>query len=447
MEIEAILSMQADRRESTLREMASAPQSSSKRSILPILGLACGVGVSTMYYNQPLLAEMGHTFHTDSAHAGLVAMATQVGYALGLLFFVPLGDLRERRSLMMRMFAAVSVALVLVGFSPTLPVLVITSAIAGALASVTHISLPVAPDLAPKGKGGQAIGTVMTGLLLGVLLARTFAGWINDAAAPVLRWVGLEGRFASWRIVFLIAAVINAAFIPILGRVLPQLPAKQKLRYATAMRSLWTVFREEPLLRESCLMGALVFAAFSCFWNTLAFLLAQHGLGTGVTGSFGLVGAAGVLIAGLAGKQADRRGPRWVLSIALGFLVLAYVSLWLSERVHMPIAWHIAALFVEVIILDIGGQMSQISNQTRIFALRPDARSRVNTVYMVCYFTGAAAGSAASAFAWKHWQWDGVCITALGFLALAGIRHATGIKTPFRPSMPSDHTSDFVLEV
>ena len=425
--------------------MASITNSAPKKSILPFLGLACGVGVSTMYYNQPLLLEIGHTFHLDAGHAGLVAVASQVGYALGLLFFVPMGDLRERRSLMMRLFGFVSIALVLVAVAPTFPVMIAASCMAGAFAAVTHVALPIAPDLAPKGKSGTAVGIAMAGLLLGVLLARTFAGWMNDAALGIMRWSGHPNLFAGWRAVFLIAAVMNAAFVPALKHYFPVLPAKQKMRYATAMRSLWTVFREEPILREAGTTGALLFAAFSCFWNTLAFLLGRHGLGAGVTGSFGLVGVAGVLIASLAGKQADRKGPRWVLSIGISFLVAAFVLLWISEWMHLSLALTMTALVIGVIVLDIGQQMSQIANQTRIFALRPEARSRLNTVYMVMYFIGAALGSAGSAIAWSHWQWNGVCAFALCLLALAALRHATGVKTKFVPHK-TDHSRDFILE-
>lgn len=417
-----------------------------ERSILPFLGLACGVGVSTIYYSQPLLLEIGRAFHATAAQAGMVAVAIQVGYALGLLLLVPLGDLRERRGLMMRLYGAVSIALLLVAFAPTLPLLIAASALAGALASVTHIALPIAPDLAPKGKGGHAVGVVMSGLLLGVLLARTFAGWINDAALHIMGWLGHPHAFAGWRAVFVLAAFMNAAFVPALPRFMPPLPAKQHLPYRSAMWSLWTVFREEPLLRESCTLGALLFAAFSCLWNTLAFLLGRHGLGAGVAGTFGLVGAAGVAVAGIAGRQSDKRGPRWVLSIGLVLLALPYAALWLSESIRMPLWGHIAALTIGIVVLDMGQQMSQIANQTRIFALRPQARSRINTVYMVTYFAGAAIGSALSTFAWAHWQWNGVCALALLLIGLAALRHATGIKKPFRPSMPSDHTRDFVLE-
>jgi predicted MFS family arabinose efflux permease len=386
---------------------------SERRAPLPFLGLACAVGVSTIYYNQPLLLEMGRSYGVTAGHVGFVAVATQVGYAIGLLAFVPLGDLLERRALMMRMYGAEAGALLLVALAPGLAWLIAASVLLGLFASVTHVALPIAPDLVSHERRGRAIGTVMTGLLLGILLARTFAGWVS----------GIHG----WRWVFVVAAVVNAAFVPLMGRVMPELPPKQKLRYADAMKSLWTLFQTQPLLRESSVVGALVFASFGCFWTTLAFVLHSHyGLGAGVAGTFGVVGAAGALVAPLAGRLSDRHGSRWVISLGMGLLAFSYVLLWVEEPIKLPVTIHIIALAVGVLVLDIGAQMTQVANQTRIFGLVPSARSRINTVYMTVYFSGVAVGSALATIAWEHWKWNGVCCLAIGFIVLAGLRHTTG---------------------
>jgi predicted MFS family arabinose efflux permease len=224
-----------------------------------------------------------------------------------------------------------------------------------------------------------------------------------------------------------VAAVMNAAFVPLMWKVMPKLPPKQKLHYSGAMKSLWTLFRTQPLLRESSIIGALVFASFSCFWTTLAFLLHSHyGLGAGVAGTFGVVGAAGAMVAPLAGRLADRHGSRWVISAGMALLAASYFLLWAEEPIHLSTTLHIVALVIGVVVLDMGAQMTQVANQTRIFGLVPGARSRLNTVYMTVYFTGAAIGSALATVAWVHWKWNGVCGLALSFIALAGIRHATG---------------------
>ena len=386
---------------------------SGPRAPLPFLGLACAVGVSTIYYNQPLLLEMGRTYGVTAGRTGFVAVATQVGYAVGLLAFVPLGDVLERRALMMRMYAAVAIALLLVALAPSLNLLIAGSVLIGMFASVTHVALPIAPDLVSHEQRGRAIGTVMTGLLLGILLARTFSGWVS----------GIHG----WRWVFVVAAVMNAAFVPLIKKVMPKLPPRQKLRYNDAMKSLWTLFRTQPLLRESSLIGALVFASFSCFWTTLAFLLHSHyGLGAGVAGTFGVVGAAGAMVAPLAGRLADKHGSRWVVTVGMVLLAASYLLLWAEEAAHRSTIFHLVALVVGVVVLDMGAQMTQVANQTRIFGLVPSARSRLNTVYMTVYFTGAAAGSALATIAWVRWNWNGVCLLALGLIALAAIVHALG---------------------
>ncbi len=409
------------------------------RNVLPFLGLCCGIGVSTIYYNQPLLLEMAASFHVESSHAGMVAVATQVGYAIGLLCFVPMGDIADRRGLMIRMYCAVAIALFLVSVAPTLPLLVLTSAVAGSLASVTHIALPIAPDLAPKGQRGRAIGIVMTGLLSGVLLGRTFAGWISEISHYFF-------SFAGWRTVFFVAAVVNALFVPAILKFMPPTPKRGNMRYADAMRSLWSVWREEPLLREACVMGGLIFAAFSSFWNTLAFLLGTHGLGAGVAGTFGLVGTAGALAASTAGRQSDRKGPRWVVSAGLSIFAIAFAGLWIIEGFHINLVLHLAIMAVCVILMDTGTQTVQIANQTRIFSLQPAARSRINTVYMVAYFTGGAIGSALSTIAWAHWHWNGVCAFVFGILALAALRHLTGDRSKYIPQRPSDPSLEMVLE-
>ena len=380
------------------------------RWALPFLGVACGVGVASIYYNQPLLMVMGVSFHEPAHTMGLVAVATQVGYAAGLLFFVPLGDVAERRGLMMRMYAGAAVALVIAGLAHGLRGMLLASILIGLTASVTHIALPLAPDLAPEDRRGQAIGIVMTGLLSGVLLARTFAGWIS--------------RYSNWQTVFMVAAVLNAAFVPLLWKFMPRLERPRQMSYGQTLRSLWTLFRGEAVLRDACVVGALVFASFSCFWTTLAFMLHDHyGLGPGVAGTFGIVGVAGALMASFAGRLADRRGARAVVTIAGGVLTLAYIGLWLSVRAPMPFALHMAALVLSVVVLDVGQQMMQVANQTRIFGLEPTARSRINTVYMTTYFTGGALGSAIASWTWSRWGWNGVCAVAVLLVGLAGLAH------------------------
>ena len=364
------------------------------RWALPFLGVACAVGVASIYYNQPLLLVMGKTFGRDARAMEWVAVATQLGYAAGILCFVPLGDVAERRALMMRMYAAVSVALVVAALAQGLAWMIVASALVGLMAAVTHVVLPIAPDLVSHDQRGKAIGTVMTGLLLGILLARTFAGWLANVA--------------GWRSVFVVAAVMNLMFVPVMWRVMPKMVPKESLTYGQAMRSLWTLFKTEPLLREAGVIGALTFASFSCFWTTLAYLLnAHYGLGPGVAGTFGMVGAAGAMVAPFAGWLADKRGTRFVVTVAGAVMTGSYVWLLVTEGLHASTAWHMVALVVGVVALDVGQQMMQVGNQTRIFGLGAGARSRLNTIYMTIFFAGGAMGSAVAGWAWWRWGWNG----------------------------------------
>jgi predicted MFS family arabinose efflux permease len=227
----------------------------------------------------------------------------------------------------------------------------------------------------------------------------------------------------GWRAVFLVAAGLTALFVPLLWWRLPKLPPVRSVSYREALASLWTLVLEQPTLREASVIGFLIFAAFSAFWTNLAFLLGtpHYRLGAGVAGSFGVLGAAGAVVASIAGRMADRKGPRWVIAMALGILSTGYMILWVA-------GYHMAGLIAGVIVLDVGQQGLQIANQTRIFSLVEGARSRVNTIYMIVFFLGGATGSALSTIAWAHWQWNGVCALGLTLLALAGLRHALGSR-------------------
>jgi predicted MFS family arabinose efflux permease len=409
-------------------------QNSPRDRLIPLLGLACGVTVSSMYYNQPLLVEMGRSLHAQPAAMSRVAVATQLGYAAGLLLFVPLGDVVERRALIQKMVWVLIASMLLAACAPALAWLVAASVAVGLAASVTHVMLPIAPEVASRENSGRAVGAVMTGLLLGILLSRTFSGWIGD-------WL-------NWRAVFVIASGACVALILLLRRALPALPPKAPIRYADALRSLWILARTQPVLRESATIGALVFAAFSAFWTMLVFLLESphYRMGAGVAGSFGVLGAAGASIAPIAGRFADRRGSRWVVSVALALLIVSFLIVW-------GLGYHMAGLIVGVLLMDAGAQANQVGNQTRIFALAHlpgsayGARSRINTVYMTSYFGGGALGSFLAAWAWSRWAWPGVCLLALSLLGLALLRHLSALRqTPTRASGDEQAAAESAVE-
>lgn len=362
------------------------------------MAISVGVIVANIYYAQPLLADIARTFRLSVTQAGTVAMLSQAGTALGMFLFVPLGDVRERRSLISVLLLGATVSLVLVTIAINALWLMVASVALGATAAVVHVFLPFAADLAPSHRRGRVVGTVMSGLLIGILLARTFSGFLG-------------ARF-GWRAVYAIAAGMMLLLLIFVQFLLPRSEPRVRLSYAGLLRSIAHLFREHQALRESALLGATFFCAFSAFWTTLIFLLETppYHYGSQVAGLFGLVGMAGALGAPLVGRFADRRGPRPAIGIALVLVFLSYLIL-------IAFGKSLVGLIAGVLLLDFSVQAGHVSNQTRIYGLAPEARSRLNTVYMVCYFAGGAIGSVLGAWSWRLAGWSGVCCLGLSVMA------------------------------
>jgi predicted MFS family arabinose efflux permease len=369
-----------------------------------LMALTCGLVVANIYYNQPLLAAIGRTFHIADSQASLVATATQVGYTLGMLLVVPLGDMLERKRLMLWMLLGAAICLGAAALAPSFLLLAVASVLIGICSSVPQLLLPMAASLAPEADRGRIVGRIMSGLLIGILLSRTVSGYV--------------GAHLGWRMVFEGAAGMMLALAGLLAWRLPRDRPNFQGTYASLMQSLLTLIRELPPLRRSALVGAGIFAAFSVFWTTLAFYLegpAYH-YGSDVAGFFGLVGAVGALAAPLAGKTADTKGPRYAITVGILLALVSYVVLGVGGG-------YLAGLVLGVILLDVGVQSAHISNQTLVFSLRPEARSRLNTVYMTGYFTGGSLGSIIGGLAWTHFGWSGVCAVGGLFIALALAAH------------------------
>jgi predicted MFS family arabinose efflux permease len=364
------------------------------------MAISVGTIVANIYYIQPLLVEIAQEFSLSSTQAGLIATATQIGTSFGMLFFVPLGDTIERRSLVTRLVLASCAALVLTALAPNALCLGLACFGVGLFGAVVHILVPYAAHLDPPEKRGRIVGTVFSGLLMGILLARTFSGVI--------------GAHGGWRTVYEIAAGIMVILAVMTQWLLPPSEPEVKLSYGELLKSLLHFARKHAELRESAFVGAMIFAGFSAFWTTLAFHLATPPLhyGSEMAGFFGLVGATGALGAPLVGKLADKHGPRSTLILALYIEASAFILLgcWGQSL------WGLA---LGAIVMDLGVQAGHVSNQTRIYNLDPQARSRLNTVYMVCYFAGGALGSYGGSWGWHLAQWWGVCGFALLPMILA----------------------------
>ncbi len=385
-------------------DAAAAPTQRLTRGLTLLLAVGAAVAVANLYYCQPLLVLMGRTFHESAAQMGLIPTFTQTGYALGLLLLTPLGDALPRRGLIVALSMLCALGLAAIALSQSPFQLGAWSFVVGVITIVPQVILPLAADLAPAARRGQAVGTVMSGLLLGVLAGRLISGTVGEAF--------------GWRVMYDIAALVMVLLGLIMWRRLPKLSAQRTMSYGALLASLWRLLREQPLLRQSSVIGGSLFGAFSVLWTVLAFRLSDkpYHFGSATVGLFGLVGIAGALGAPFTGRIADRRGPYFMVGVGILTTLASYVDLLLGGGVMVLLIFGIAAL-------DFGVQASQISNQARIYSLVPEARSRLNSVYMVAYFIGGACGSAIGGVAYATWGWAGSSLTGIGFVLLALAAH------------------------
>jgi predicted MFS family arabinose efflux permease len=371
------------------------------------MAIACGVAVANIYYNQPMLGVIGRDFG-GSATIGLVPTATQLGYALGLFMLVPLGDIMDRRRLIVAQFVILGAALVMAASAPTAGVLVAASLLVGVGATVAQHIVPLVASLAAPEQRGGKIGIVMGGLLCGILLSRTLAGFV--------------ATHLGWREMFWIGMPMALGTAVWMAVILPGDRSHSGIRYGSALLSLAHLWREEPLLRGATVMQAALFASFSTFWTILALHLEDptFHLGADAAGLFGVIGAVGVFAAPLAGRLADRRGPHLVAALGAVLTLASWglFGLWNS----------LAGLIVGVILLDFGVQSAMVSNQHLIYALRPEARSRMNTLFMTGMFIGGTLGSAGAMLAWRFGDWRAVCAYGVGLSAIAVVLKWTGIR-------------------
>ena len=355
------------------------------------MAAAAGLAVANIYYNQPMLGLIGAEFQRQGG-AGPVSTATQLGYALGLFFLVPLGDMLPRRWLIIGQFMALALALALTAVAPSPLLLSLSSLLVGAMATVAQQIVPLAASLSSPERRGATVGTVMAGLLSGILFSRTLAGFV--------------AAHAGWREMFWIGVPLAILAGALMFTVLPHHRPTSTLRYHHAFRSLGKLWKLHPALRAATVIQAFLFASFTAFWTILALYLAgpNFQLGADVAGLFGIVGAVGIFAAPLAGRIADKRGPHFVVWLGAGLTIAAWLifGIWAS----------IVSLVIGVVVLDFGIQSALISNQHIIYALDADARSRLNTIFMTGMFLGGAVGSAMATLAWGEGGW--LMVSALG---------------------------------
>ncbi len=367
-------------------------------ALILLMSVAAGLAVASNYYAQPLLDTIARAFDLSASSAGFIVTAAQLGYAAGLLFLVPLGDMFERRMLIVSMTLLAAGGMLITASSQSLTMMIIGTALTGLFSVVAQILVPLAATLASPEKRGKVVGTIMSGLLLGILLARTVAG--------------LLASLGGWRTVYWVASVLMVIMALALWRGLPRVKQENHLNYPQLLASVFSLFTRDKLLRTRAILGCLTFANFSILWTSMAFLLAAppFNYSEGVIGLFGLAGAAGALGARPAGGLADKGKSHMTTSAGLVLLLLSWAAIWYG---HVSVL----ALIVGILVLDLTVQGVHITNQTVIYRVKPDARNRLTAGYMTSYFIGGAAGSLISASAWQHAGWTGVC--AIGAIVAA----------------------------
>lgn len=382
---------------------ASVPQAEHPPAAATVIMLASGAGfsVASIYYSQPMLEILAGQLHASVTTSGLVPTLTQIGYALGILLLAPLGDRHDRRTIITLKGLMLTLALLLSAAAGNITVLLFASLAVGIAATMAQDIVPAAAHLSPAAQRGKTVGSVMTGLLLGILLSRVVSGVV--------------AQYAGWRVMFMLAALLVLAITLVLWRRLPHIAPSTTLSYPALLVSMRHLWRRHGELRRATLAQGLLSVGFSAFWSTLAVMLhVRYGLGSATAGAFGLAGAAGALAAPLAGMLADRRGPEKVTRLATALATVSFAALFLLPL--LPVPAQLVLIVVSALGFDFGVQATLISHQTLIFGLEPAARSRLNALMFTGVFIGMATGSALGSLMLERAGWPGV----VALLTLAG---------------------------
>lgn len=375
------------------------------------LAAGAGLSVASIYYSQPMLDIISKQFNAGIGAVGMVPMLTQAGYALGILLLAPLGDRHDRRTIIFIKGLMLVAALLLCGFSGGLSALLIASFITGLTATVAQDIVPASAALAPERSRGKTVGTVMTGLLVGILLSRVVSGVVAE--------------YFGWRTMYMIAALAVLLITLTLWRVLPRFAPGTSVSYPRLLLSLVHLWRHHQTLRRAALAQGLLSVGFSAFWSTLALMLSDRfHLDSAVAGAFGLAGAAGAMAAPLAGSFADRIGPARVTQAGAALVTVSFALMFLLPLLPMPA--QLALIVLCTIGFDLGVQATLVAHQTLVYGLAPEARSRLNALLFTVVFIGMATGAALGSLALAHWGWNGVvALSTLAGAAALAVRFAS----------------------
>ena len=366
-----------------------------------LMAFAIGITVASNYYAQPLLHSITDDLHIAVKHAGFIIMAAQFSYAIGLLFITPLGDKMERKRLILILMILSTCGLLISATSKSLWMLMLGTAMTGLFSTVAQVLIPFAATLSSPEHRGKIVGTLMSGMLLGILLGRAFAGLVSS--------------MTDWHYVYWIAASIMTIVTLLLYLSLPSYRNTININYFQLLFSIGSLYQQEPVLRIRSLLAIISFALFSLLWTPLAFVLSNtpYHYSDFIIGLFGLAGAAGALGSPIVGRLSDKGKGFLATTIGLILLLASWLPLSLAE-------YSLLALILGVILLDFAVQVTHVSNMNAIYQIRPEARSRMNTGYMVSYFIGGMLGSIASTYLYSNYGWLAIIIsgTVLGSLGL-----------------------------
>lgn len=387
------------------------PAHAISRWVILLLAIGAGFSVASIYYAQPLLPLMGSDLHLSIEGMGLVPTLTQAGYAIGILFLLPLGDRHDRRTLILLKSTALALVLLASSLVTELHSLLVVSLLIGMAATMAQDIVPAAAILAPEGKQGKTVGTVMTGLLLGILLSRTVSGIVGEAF--------------GWRVMYQLAAASIALIGVVMWAVLPRFAIHSTLSYPALMRSMAHLWRRYPALRRAALAQGFLSIAFSAFWSTLAvMLLERYQLGSAVAGGFGIAGAAGALAAPLAGGLADKLGAGKVTQLGAALVTVSFALMFLMPM--LGVHGQLILIAVSAVGFDLGLQSSLVAHQNLVYSLEPQARGRLNALLFTVVFIGMALGSALGTKVYALAGWPAVVALATLTGAIALVIRLTG---------------------
>lgn len=373
-------------------------------SLILLLSITCGVVVANMYYIQPIGTKVATSLSVSTSAIGILTMLTQLGYALGLLFLVPLGDVVDRPKLIIRMAALSAISLLAAFFAPSFTLFACASFLIGLLSIVPQIIIPYGAVLAGPKARGKVMGTLLSGLLVGILLSRTVSG--------------IVASLFSWQMIYLFALVLVAILTGLLYWKMPrtQIKTTSSVSYLDSLKSLPYLVKTQRLLREASISGFFMFGTFSIFWSTLIFYISSpvYHWGTFEAGILAIFGLSGAVAAPIVGRLSDSYSERKIVGMGLAMQTLSFVALLVAGS-------HLVVLLVAIILLDVGNQFGQVANQTRVQGLGEAASNRNNTVFMFMYFIGGATGSLLGTTMWQQFGWLGVTLTGLAFQLCAYI--------------------------